>query len=320
MKDQSYDTTLHVRPPAQAARRPVLADPGGRRDGGEPQALHPPLAAVQLARPESYEANQAILRTYGNGGNTLPLVGIVSAPSGTTLDSPAARQVLARAFAQAAQTQAVVRPGIAPAGRVVSYASTGDQRLLSADHRSAYGLVYPPSRAAEMGSPDLVTPVGAALRQGLPAGWIVQVTGLDALQSGGDANGPGVLAETLLGAVGALAVLAFVFGSLLALVPLLIAAVSILATFLIILGLTELTEVSVIVQYLVALIGLGVALGGTAAPRWSASSQPTRPAPRRAGRPSAGSARQPPPFPACGWADPARWTSTSATPSTAASR
>src|SRR4029453_5017530 len=51
-----------------------------------------------------------------------------------------------------------------------------------------------------------------------------------------------------------------VFGSLLALVPLLIAAVSILTSFLIILGLTELTEVSIIVQFLVALIGLGVAI------------------------------------------------------------
>jgi RND superfamily putative drug exporter len=55
-------------------------------------------------------------------------------------------------------------------------------------------------------------------------------------------------------------VLAFVFGSLLALVPLLIAAVAILTTFLIILGLAELTEVSIIVQFLVALIGLGVAI------------------------------------------------------------
>src|SRR5262245_19388168 len=165
-----------------------------------------------LPGQKSYQANQAIQRTYGNGGNTLPLVGIVAAPAGTTLDGPAARRVLARAFAQAAQAQAVQAPGAAQPGpgrgaRVVSYASTGDQRFLSADHRIGYGLVYPPTRAAEMGTPDLVTPVGAALRQGLPAGWTAQVTALDALQSGGDANGPGVLAETLLGALGALAVL-----------------------------------------------------------------------------------------------------------------
>jgi RND superfamily putative drug exporter len=69
-----------------------------------------------------------------------------------------------------------------------------------------------------------------------------------------------VLEETLLGALGALAVLAFVFASLLALVPLLIAAVSILTTFLIVLLLTTFTDVSFVVQFLIALVGLGVAI------------------------------------------------------------
>ena len=44
-----------------------------------------------------------------------------------------------------------------------------------------------------------------------------------------------MLAETLLGAAGALLVLIFVFASFLALVPMLIAAVSILTTFLLVL-------------------------------------------------------------------------------------
>jgi RND superfamily putative drug exporter len=198
-----------------------------------------------------YEANQAILRAYGTGGSTLPLVAIVTPPPGTSLQAPAARQALGRAFAQLAR-----QPGL----RVVSYASTGDRRLLATDGRTSYGLVFPATRAAEMGSPNLGPPLARTLRQGLPAGWTVQVTGLEELAAGGDPNGPGVLAETLLGALGALAVLAFVFGSLLALVPLLVAAVSILTSFLIILGLAEFTDVSIIVQYLVALIGLGVAI------------------------------------------------------------
>ena len=60
--------------------------------------------------------------------------------------------------------------------------------------------------------------------------------------------------------LGALAVLAFVFASLLALVPLAVAAVSILSTFLVVLALTYLTDVSFIVQFLVALVGLGLAI------------------------------------------------------------
>jgi len=70
----------------------------------------------------------------------------------------------------------------------------------------------------------------------------------------------GIAFEIALGAGGALVVLVLVFASLLAALPLLVAAVSILATFLALLGLTELTDVSFVVQYLVALIGLGVAI------------------------------------------------------------
>ena len=53
------------------------------------------------------------------------------------------------------------------------------------------------------------------------------MTGLDALRTAAEEPaGTGVLVETLAGALGALVVLAFVFGSFLALVPLLIAAVA----------------------------------------------------------------------------------------------
>jgi RND superfamily putative drug exporter len=69
-----------------------------------------------------------------------------------------------------------------------------------------------------------------------------------------------VFLETLVGGLGALAVLAFVFASLLAFIPLMIAAVSILATLLMILALTYIADVSFIVQFLVSLVGLGVAI------------------------------------------------------------
>jgi RND superfamily putative drug exporter len=89
----------------------------------------------------------------------------------------------------------------------------------------------------------------------------VRITGIDALEqtTGGD-NGPGVLLEAVLGGLGALVVLGFVFASLLALVPILMAVVAIMTTFLLVWGLTGITDVSPIVQFLVALIGLGVAI------------------------------------------------------------
>ncbi len=54
--------------------------------------------------------------------------------------------------------------------------------------------------------------------------------------------------------------LVFVFASFLALLPLIIAAVSILTTFLLVLILTTFSDVSFVVQFLIALIGLGVAI------------------------------------------------------------
>ena len=90
----------------------------------------------------------------------------------------------------------------------------------------------------------------------------MNVTGYDALydSSGKADEGPGVLLEALVGGFGALIVLVFVFGSLLALVPLAMAICSILVSFLLLWGLTAVTEVSPIVQFLVALIGLGVSI------------------------------------------------------------
>ncbi|MFI0482803.1 MMPL family transporter [Actinomadura sp. 9N215] len=89
----------------------------------------------------------------------------------------------------------------------------------------------------------------------------VRVTGMDALfVRSSEASGPGVLAELTVAGVGALAVLAIVFGSALAVLPLLMAAIAILACFLAVWGVTAVADVSFVVQFLIALIGLGVAI------------------------------------------------------------
>jgi len=195
-----------------------------------------------------YETSKQILAAYGNGGDTAPLVPVLTLPAGSRVQDQ--RTEVAAAFA--AVQKAV------PSTRLVSYGNTGDERFVTGNGRSTFGLLFVPMQQGFV--PFSKEPVAAALQQAAPPGSTVQVTGLDELASGGDSEGPGVLAETLFGGLGALAVLAFVFASFLALIPLAIAAVSILTTFLILLGLTYVTDVSFIVQFLVALIGLGVAI------------------------------------------------------------
>jgi RND superfamily putative drug exporter len=64
----------------------------------------------------------------------------------------------------------------------------------------------------------------------------------------------------VIGGYGALLVLVFVFASFLALVPLLMAFVSIMTAFVPLLLLTEVTSVSPLVQFVIVLIGLGIAI------------------------------------------------------------
>jgi RND superfamily putative drug exporter len=199
-------------------------------------------------QPGSQTAHK-INQAFGNGGNTSPYLASVTLPAGQTITGH--ETDVAKAF------DAV--PAALPTVRVIDEANSGDKAFRTKDDRTAYALVFyrfNPSPSQKL----LTDPIRNAIDAAKPAGASVGVTGEDTLATGGDENGPGVLGETLLGAVGALAVLAFVFASFLALLPLLVAAVSILATFLMLLPLTYLTDVSFIVQFLVALIGLGVAI------------------------------------------------------------
>ena len=203
---------------------------------------------------EGYETNAAITRTFGNGGNSPPLVPVVTLPPNVSVDSPAVRQGLAAA---ATRIERAV-----PHTRVASYASTGDRAFVSGDGRTTFLLAYPPPKPGSFGqNPQAVRDARAALRGLTIAGAPVHLSGLDVLDaSSGQKGGLGLLAEALLGGLGALLVLAFVFASLLAVVPLVLALISIMTCFLLVWGLTTVTPVSAIVAFLIALVGLGVAV------------------------------------------------------------
>jgi RND superfamily putative drug exporter len=192
---------------------------------------------------------QQIKAALGNGGDTSPYLVSVTLPAG--------QQVSGSGAAVAATFRSVEKT--VPNVRVLDEANTGDKVFRTADGRTAYALVFyrfNPSPTAGLQTDA----IRAAASGAAPPGSAVGVTGEDALAVGNSSGGPGVLGETLLGGIGALIVLAFVFASFLALLPLVVAAVSILATFLMLLPITYLTDVSFIVEFLIALIGLGVAI------------------------------------------------------------
>jgi putative drug exporter of the RND superfamily len=192
---------------------------------------------------QSYQVNSAILATYHNGGDTAPLLAVVTVPEGQTVTAADMRVVSTRL------EQAIPGSRVAPGP-------------VAGDRRTTFVLAYPPLEPGSYGQdPAAVKAATAALRGVRVDGAPVYLTGLDALSSGGgQQKGLGIIAEGLLGGLGALVVLAFVFGSFLAIVPLLTALASIMTCFLAIWPLAVATSVSSIVEFLIGLVGLGIAI------------------------------------------------------------
>ncbi len=206
---------------------------------------------------EGWETNLAIAENYkGTGGELPPLIPVVTLPEGESVDSPAVADALADMDKRLNEAL--------PGSRIASYASTGDKAFVSDDGNTTFAIAYPaPGPDAEFGeNPQAERAASKALEGFEVAGSPVHLTGFDALaeDSGEDSDGPAVLIEALVGGLGALVVLTFVFASFLAVVPIAMAFVSIMTTFLLLLGLTEFTTVSPVVLFLIALIGLGVAI------------------------------------------------------------
>ena len=197
----------------------------------------------------AYEANQRTLKAFGVGIRP-PNVVVFHAKTDAT-KSDAIRAAMQRA--------AKANPGALTS----SFFSTGSSMYVSGDRRTTFMEIYPPGMAT------FDTKSGAAATQkaaaaGLPADISVHVTGHDPLEEAsthGSTGGPSVLLEGVIGGVGALVILLFVFGTLPAvLMPIAVAIASILNTFTLIWGLTYITNVSIIVQFLIALVGLGVSI------------------------------------------------------------
>ena len=206
---------------------------------------------------ESYSTNQTIAAKFGNGGSGAPMLAVITLPAGTSASS---HTVTAGVQTVASRIEHAV-PGV----RVASFASTSNPAFVSLDGRTTFVVAYPPPTPGAYGtSPAAVKAVNNALRGVTIEGAPVHLTGLDALaEQTGSTGGPSLLAESMIGGIGALIVLAFVFGSFLAVVPLMAAVVSIMTCLLIIWGLASLTAISSVVEYLIALVGLGIAIDYT---------------------------------------------------------
>jgi putative drug exporter of the RND superfamily len=199
----------------------------------------------------AYETSQRTLKTFGVG--VRPPNVVVFHTSGDATKSAAIRAATERVAAAGKHTGALTS----------SYFSTGSNAFVSGDRHTTFVEVYPPG-IAKFDTKSGAKELRALASTGLPAGTTVHVTGHDPLEeasSHGGSGGPSVLLEALVGGIGALVILLFVFGTLPAvLMPIAVAVAAILNTFTLVWALTYITDVSIIVQFLIALVGLGVAI------------------------------------------------------------
>ncbi len=197
----------------------------------------------------AYEANQRALDSFGTGAQ--PPHVIVLSSQGDITKNDGVATAIEKVSAQF------------PDFRVASFYTTdGNAAYVSDDRRTTFATFYPPGQQG-FDAETYTGEIRDAFAAAVPPGVDVHLTGRDALyeSEGGDADGPSVLIEALIGFLGATIILLFVFGTLPAvLMPILMAIVSILNTFTLIWALTYITSVSLIVQFLVALVGLGVAI------------------------------------------------------------
>ena len=197
-----------------------------------------------------YEADQRTVAALGNG-ELFPFVIVLGAGEAVTEVA---------GVEEAIEQVAAANPG----SRVSSFFNTGDDLYVSDDGTVTFANVYAAGKLGFEGA-DL-DPTREALATALPAGVEGYVTGVDALyaeasETTDETEPPSVLVEATIGGLGALVILLFTFGTLPAIaMPLLIAIASILNTFSLIWLLTYVTDVSIVVQFLVALVGLGVAI------------------------------------------------------------
>jgi RND superfamily putative drug exporter len=215
--------------------------------------------STQFATPgrEGSDTAQQIVDTYRNGGFDPPVAYVLQLPKSTSVDSVKSQL----ADLDSKILSSTKGPGGQSTVRIASYASTGDPMFLSADRQTTYGLAFVP-RSDGFNVSKEEESIRGLVNNATIAGQPLRLTGYAELttSTSGNNNGPSLLVEALIGGVGALLVLAFVFASFLALVPLVVAVVSIMATFLLILFVTAFADVSFIVEFLVALIGLGIAV------------------------------------------------------------
>ncbi len=197
-----------------------------------------------------FESNEKITRRFGVDATFESTLPILRLPRGVTMNTAEGQAMARRVFAAG--------PSAGPLA-LADYATTHDPKFILDGGAATWALIILPNPdiGPHAGMEHRVEP---ALRAATPAGATLTVTGFAQMLSNAGPNAENMAKGVMFGAALALVVLFVVYGSPIAVLPILVAIPAMCVTFLCVLALTYVTHVSYFVQYMIVLLSLGLSI------------------------------------------------------------
>jgi putative drug exporter of the RND superfamily len=197
-----------------------------------------------------FEANSRITERFGLDPAFESMLPVLTLPAGIAMDTAEGQRMAADTFA-----------AVRKAGPVIyaDYATTHDPIFILDGGRSTWALVSIPNPDYGPGL-HVEGHVEPAIASAVRPGAHFTMTGFAKMLSNAGPNAGNLLKGMIFGAVLAFATLLLVYGSPIAILPILMAIPAICVTFLCVLGLTYVARVSYFVEYMVVLLSLGLGI------------------------------------------------------------
>ena len=197
-----------------------------------------------------FVANQHILDSFRIDATFEPFLAVLHLPQGSGMDTLVGQAIAAKTF-DSAQNAGIVA--------VADYGNTHDPIFLLDDGRTTWAMINLPNPDQGPGA-GIEGRVDPAMQQAVTPGSQLTLTGFAQMLSNAGPNRHNLITGLELGVVAAAIVLLLVYGSAIAILPVMMTLPAILVTFLSVLGLTYLTPVSYFVPYMVILLSPGLAV------------------------------------------------------------
>lgn len=197
-----------------------------------------------------FESDLKITKSFGLDPAFEAEMPLLTLPAALTMASPDGQALAAKTFEAARSTGPII---------LQDYATTHDPKFILDGGRATWALISIPNPDYGPGA-GIEDRLPRALDAAVPPGAKLTLTGYAQMLSNQGPNASNMLKGVLVGGLLALVVLFFIYGSAIAILPILMAVPSMITAFLCVLLLTYVTHVSYFVNYMIVLLSLGISI------------------------------------------------------------